>query len=1019
MTSRFDLSSMTLSPRHESWARLFSIALLVLLGLCCQSLPAAAQGKLPLADPTHNTLPQPPSDSLQHYFREQWTTRDGLPHNTINSIVQTDDGYLWFATWEGIARFNGRQFKVFDRNETTGLPDSGIFALHAAADNRLLAGGSRGGFVKLDHGNWQAYPPAEALVRAVLEDSQGRIWLATESAGLWRQEPDGQRYRITTPEQGLNNEAMYSLAEGTHGAIWVGTAEGLFFIQHDQVQHITMTHSLPRGPVFSIAAGYQQQIVIGTERGVYIGDEQQGFQLLDKTLTMATSAILLDHEQIWIGTVSDGLFRYNESGLEALGTDTGKPNNRILSLLKDQQGSLWVGTNGGLFRLRHAPFTSLNHQHGLADDFVRAVLPLADGSVLAGTSRGVDHVENYRIQPFEHPSPLLRESILSIAQDAAGTLWFGSYTHGLFSIDAAGQEQHFTREQGLWTNEVRAILPAKDGSLWIGTSRGLNRWYQGHMERYDMDSGLPGNYIMALYQTADQRIWVGTGSGVAYHHNHEFTALDLQQQDGAEFAFGFLEIPQHQHLWMATDRGLVRYDQTNDQLAIIGRRAGLPFDKYFQVVLDQQEHLWLSSNRGMLRIALADANALLAGELTQLALDHYAEADGMHSAQANGGSNPAAALHPDGSVWVATAGGVIVTKPETLGSFSDYIPPIVIEDIRVDGELSSKEALQALPAGTQRIELHYAGLAYVMSQHIRYRTRLKGFDQDWIERGQQPYTELTNLPPGHYQFEVIAAYPNGEWSPQPATLAIYIAPYLWQRPGFWLSMLLLSIVGIVGLIRWRLYRLQQAAAHLQQQVAEKTAELQLKANHLQQSNQEKSELVEQLRIQSEAFARQARQDSLTGLANRRVFDEGLNQEFKRAKRHQHPLCLVLIDIDHFKRVNDNWSHAVGDQVLIRVAACLQEQCRNTDIVSRWGGEEFALLLPETGLPEVMQFCDRLRAEISQLDFSDVASDLTITISIGVADSMQCEQPEALLSQADKALYQAKELGRDQVRVAGD
>lgn len=991
------------------WVLLHQIKLIIFLCFCLAPLPGIAQ----------SSSEQYSNQSLQQYFREQWTTRDGLPHNTINSIIQTDDGYLWFATWEGIARFNGRNFKVFDRNETTGLPDSGIFALHAASNNRLMAAGSRGGLVLLHNERWHPFPVADALVRAVLEDRQGRIWLATEGAGLWRQEPEGQRDRITSSGPGLKGEAMYSLAEDAAGSIWVGTAEGLFLIQHDQVQHISMAHGLPAGPVFSIASGYQDKLVIGTEQGVYIGDAQQGFTLLDAALTAASSSVLVDNGQIWIGTVSDGLFRYSQSGLESLGTDSGKPSNRILSLLKDQQGSLWVGTNGGLFRLRHAPFTSINHKHGLADDFVRVVLPLADGSVLAGTSRGVDRIKNYRVAPFEHPLPLLRTSILSMAKDAAGTLWFGSYAHGLFSIDKAGETQHFTREQGLWTNEVRAILPATDGSLWIGTSRGLNRWHQGSMQRFDVDSGLPGNYIMALYQTADQRIWVGTGSGVAYYHNHDFTTVDLQQQDGAEFAFGFLEAPHQQYLWMATDRGLIRYDQSNGQLAIIGRQAGLPFDKYFQVVLDRLDHLWLTSNRGMLRFSLADANAVLDGSMTRLALDHYGEADGMHSAQANGGSNPAAALHPDGSIWVATAGGAVMTQPETLGSFSDFIPPIVIEDIRVDGTLSNKDALTALPAGTQRIELHYAGLAYVMSQRIRYRTRLKGFDQDWVERGNQPYTELTNLPPGSYQFEVIAAYPNGEWSPQPATLDIYIAPYLWQRTGFWFSVLLLSILSIAGLMRWRLHRLQQAAAHLQQQVAEKTIELQLKADHLQQSNQEKSELVEQLRIQSEAFARQARQDSLTGLANRRVFDEALSQEFMRAKRHQHPLCLVLIDIDYFKRVNDNWSHAIGDQVLIRMAKCLQAQCRNIDIVSRWGGEEFALLLPETSVPKAVQLCDRLRAEIRQLDFNDVATGLQITVSIGIAASMLYEQPEVLLSQADKALYQAKEHGRDQVCVAGE
>lgn len=896
-------------------------------------------------------------------------------------------------------------------------PQGCPFALHAASDNRLLAGGSRGGIVERQHERWHPYPVAGALVRALLEDSQGRIWLATENAGLWRQELDGQRYRVSSTEHGLGNEAMYSLIEDAAGTIWVGTAQGLFAVQQDQVQHISLTHHLPTGPVFSMTTDQQDRLVIGTENGVFIGTIERGFHLLDNTLTMAASSVLVDGKQIWIGTVNDGLFRYNPSGLQALGTDSGKPNNRILSLLKDQQGSLWVGTNGGLFRLRNAPFTSFNHQHGLADDFVRAVLPLADGSVLAGTSRGVDRIKNFQIQAFEHPLPLLRQSILSMAQDANHTLWFGSYAHGLFAIDAAGNTQHYTRAEGLWTNEVRAILPAADGSIWIGTSRGLNRLHQGRLEQFDINSGLPGNYIMALYQTADQRIWVGTGSGIAYWHNDRFTTVDLQQHDGAQFAFGFLEIPQQQQLWMATDRGLIRYDQSNGQLAIIGRQAGLPFDKYFQVVLDKQEHLWLTSNRGMLRFSLAEANALLNGDSTTLTLDHYSEADGMHSAQANGGSNPAAALHQDGSLWVATAGGAVRTQPEQLDSFSEFIPPIIIEDIRVDGENSTHEALKSLPAGTQRIELHYAGLAYVMPQHIIYRTRLSGFDQHWVERGNQPYTELTNLPPGTYQFEVIAAYPGGAWSPEPAALTIAIAPYLWQRTGFWISILLASILVIIALVRWRLYHLKLAAERLKQQIADKTTELQLKADHLQQSNQEKSELVEQLRIQSEAFAQQARQDSLTGLANRRVFDENLSLEFKRAKRHQHSLCLVLIDIDHFKRVNDSWSHAIGDKVLIRVASCLQNQCRDTDTVSRWGGEEFALVLPETGLPEVMQFCDRLRSQIRQLDFSDVAAGLQITISIGVADSSYCEQAEALLSYADKALYLAKDQGRDRVKVA--
>ncbi|MCC5825701.1 ligand-binding sensor domain-containing diguanylate cyclase [Alkalimonas sp.] len=958
----------------------------------------------------------PQSDSLQHFFLEQWTTRDGLPHNTINSIEQTDDGYLWFATWEGIARFNGRSFTLFDRSASTGLPDSGIFALHATSANTLIAGGSRGGLVRYQNNQWTPLPVAGALVRAVLQDQQQRLWIATESAGLWRQEPDGQRYRISG-SSGLNYEAMYSLAEGPQGRVWVGSSEGLFLVRDNHVRHFQTADGLPPGPAFSIALDAQEQTIVATEQGVFIGNEQQGFQPLHPELTMAASALLVEGDTLWIGTLSDGLFRYNPAGLEALGTDSNKPANRILALRKDNEGSLWVGTNGGLFRLRNAPFTSITTQHGLADNFVRAVLPLADGSVLAGTSRGVAQIRNQLAVPFDHPEPFLRESILSMAEDQAGQLWFGSYAYGLLAIAPDGSSRLFDRNDGLWTNEVRSILPAADGSLWIGTSRGLNRWYQGQMERLDMESGLPGNYIMALYQSSDGRIWIGTGTGVAFWQDGDIHTLNLFSQDGAEFAFGFLELPQQQFLWMATDRGLVRYDLNSGALSIIGRGAGLPFDKYFQVVADKQNNLWLTSNRGILQFSLQDALAVLNNQKSRLPFEHFSEGDGMLSAQANGGSNPAAALHPDGSIWVATAGGVVFSHPERLSSFSSFIPPVVIEQIRVDGELQQLVGPLKLAAGTQRIELHYAGLGFVLPQHIQYRTRLIGFDNDWVEREQQPYAELTNLAPGHYTFEVIAAYPGGAWSETSASFSFHIAPHLWQRPGFWLLMLALLSLALLLLFRMRLRRLELAALELKRQVAEKTAQLQLKADHLEQTNTEKSGLLEQLRLQSEAFAKQARQDPLTGLANRRVFDEVLLQEFNRAKRHQHPLCLALIDIDFFKQVNDRWSHSVGDEVLIRVGRSLQQQCRNTDTVSRWGGEEFALLLPETGLPEVLQLCERLRSQISQLDFSDIASDLRITVSIGVAECQDSTKADRLLGLADKALYQAKAKGRNQVCVS--
>ena len=187
-------------------------------------------------------------------------------------------------------------------------------------------------------------------------------------------------------------------------------------------------------------------------------------------------------------------------------------------------------------------------------------------------------------------------------------------------------------------------------------------------------------------------------------------------------------------------------------------------------------------------------------------------------------------------------------------------------------------------------------------------------------------------------------------------------------------------------VRWRLGSLKRSELKLKLQVAEKTAEL----------------------------AALARLDSLTGLANRRAFDEAMQHELKRAKRQHEPLCLALLDIDHFKKVNDNWSHTVGDEVLKRVAATLQTHCRDIDSLARWGGEEFVILLPDTPIAMAEEVCDRLRQQVASADYSDIVSGLTVTLSIGLAILDDKNDGKQLLIDADKALYQAKKQGRNTV-----
>ncbi|MDP5151491.1 ligand-binding sensor domain-containing diguanylate cyclase [Rheinheimera baltica] len=952
---------------------------------------------------------------LSHYFQESWTTRDGLPHNTVNSISQSADGYLWLATWEGAARFNGRVFEVFGRGATTGLPDSGIRTLAKDSQGNIVLAGARGGISKQTVDGWHNWPAFSALINAVvIEDDDATLWLASEGQGLFQQRPDGSRKQFTT-EQGLGSDVVHSLLKDKTGRLWIGTGRGLAWLKPDKAPlKIHNVEGLPAVPVFALRQ-YGNDVLIGTERGLFIFSHGKAQLLSADLANLPVSAILVQDKHIWIGSTDRGLLRFSERGVETLSMAGGLPNNRILSLYLDREKSLWVGTNGGLFRLRDAPFVTYTAESGLAGDYVRAVLAHSDGSVWVGTSQGLSQGSETGFETINLAPASSGQSILSLAEDKDGAVWVGTYTDGALRYHNGVITDKYDRATGLLANEVRAILPDNKEGIWIGTGQGLNFIGPDGIRSFGKAEGLPTPFVMALYQHHDGRLFIGTGGGVAIMQTEgSMTALDFSNLDGAEYAFGFVASPEDDILWMTTDRGLVAYDLQSGQTQIIGRKAGLPFDKVFQTVVDNDHNLWLSSNRGILRLERTQVMQFLAGTRDTVDYELFGESDGMQSAQANGGSMQAATMAADGSVLFATSKGLSIVKPADLKRFSINTPPVVIEGLYVDGAATAQQQGLHLPAGTERLELQFAGLGYIMPQRMQYSTQLIGFDTDWVTRGNNATAEYTNLPPGEYDFLVRAAYPRGDWSENVASFRFVISPYYWQRPGFWLTFIVVTLLLAGFTLRWRLTVLHRREQELLRQVAEKTLELQQQTDYLRAIDKERSTLLDQIKSQAQEFELQARRDALTGLANRRAFDESLGRECARARRTKMPLCLVLLDIDHFKRVNDTFSHSVGDEILKMVADVILRHCREADTVARWGGEEFAILLPDTSLKAAVDICERIRHAVMQIDCSAFSEDLHITASMGIASFADEEQHEKLLSRSDSALYRAKQGGRNRV-----
>lgn len=954
---------------------------------------------------------------LNEYSRETWTTRQGLPHNHVQGIAQTADGYLWFATWEGVTRYNGVEFRAFDRANVPALADNGIRALHVMRDGTLVLGTARGGVTRLRDGVWSRLSMRDGLAQDeiidILEDPRGRLWVATESAGLDR--VDGTRIRHFGLEQGLPDLAMYLLNLAADGSVWVGTNKGLVRIHDDGVQVFGEAHGLPPGPVFDVAFGADGAIHAGTERGVWRGVDGRFAPLVADLPADAVQRLLVDRSgHLWIGTVNHGVLRLRDGRIEALGSEVGLPNNRIAALFEDREGSVWIGTNAGLLRLRDAPVVSYTTEHGLADNYVRSVLQTRDGTLWAGTSRGLSRWRDGRFESMAATAPEFGDSVLSLADDAAGGLWVGTYANGLLHW-RDGRVRRYRSADGVAGNQVRAIATARDGAVWVGTSRGLSRLRDGAWRSFTLADGLPRDFTMALHAAADGRVWIGTANGAAVADGDQIRALGIGALDDIEDVFGFHETDDGT-IWMATDRGLVRV--RGDALASVARRHGLPVDTVFQVVADSQQRFWLTTNRGMLRIAQRDADAVADGRQTQLPVEFFGEADGMASAQCNGGSGPAAGRSDDGRIWVATAMGLASVDPPQLHRFARVAPLVVIEDVRIDDRPAALDNTLDLAPGTRKIELHFAGLSYLMPQKIRYRYRLDGFDADWVERGNQRFAQFTNLAPGDYRFRVTAANGDGNWNRDEAVVDVHIAPHPWQRSSFWVAVALLALALLYLGYAARVRQLRHNERRLRELIDQRTHDLRAQTERLTAADAEKSALLARVREHADAFERQAREDSLTGLANRRWFDEQLAAEFERSSREARPLTLALVDIDYFKRINDQYSHAAGDAALRVVADAMRAQLRAQDRIARYGGEEFALLFPDTSLAEARVLAEKLRAAVGRADCSAFAPGLTVAVSIGLAARGDETHHERLVSRADAQLYEAKRTGRNRVCGGG-
>ncbi|HEY7574862.1 MAG TPA: two-component regulator propeller domain-containing protein [Thermoanaerobaculia bacterium] len=953
-----------------------------------------------------------PRKAITQYSHQVWQAREGLPQNSIHAMIQTRSGYLWLGTQEGLVRFDGVQFSVFDRANTAWMRSNHIQALLEDRRGGLWVGTNGGGVVRWSENDDQVFAATsrEGLagdhVNCLFEDAAGAVWIGTTS-GLSRYEAGKLRSDVLPPE--MRRKDVRAVGEGRHGGLWVGTSEGDLLRWHGGRWLTEKIAGLAKSPIRVFARDHEGSLWIGTEGGGLASWKDGAVALYAVSGGISGSkilSILEDREgSLWIGTDGAGLSRFSDGKWSSYALAQGLSNGFIASLCEDKEGSLWIGTHGGgLNRLSDGSFTRYASPEGLTYDDVSTFLQARDGSLWIGTwGGGVNRMKDGRVTAYTSRNGLSYDEVSSLAEDKDGSLWVGTWGGGLNRLSGGRFQQiggHLAAEK------VTCLAIDRSGALWVGTlGSGISRLAGGAWTSVTTKQGLPNDSARAIVETPDGGFWIGTDGGLALYRDGVFRKYDVADGLSNEAIYS-LRVDMAGVLWVSTlGGGLHRFD--GGRFTAFTTQQGLFDSVIFQILDDESGHLWMSSNRGVYRVSTADLDAVAQGKLKVIPWRLFGTADGMESSECNGGNQPAGIRTRDGRLWFATLKGAVVVDPERL-STNTVPPPVQIEEVIADKKRLDPVREARIPPGSGALEFHYAGLSFLAPQKVRFRYRLEGFDKEWVDAGTRRAAYYTNTPPGRYRFRVIACNNDGVWNDKGANYSFTLAPHIYQTRWFFSICAGALLFLATGLYRLRIQNLTHRKAELVRLVGERTRQLEEANTRLEQANR--------------ALRRLSSQDGLTGIANRRQFDEVLDLEWRRAHRAESPISLLMIDIDHFKAFNDAHGHQRGDDYLKAVAAALRDGLnRPGDLVARYGGEEFVVVLPGTDETGANACSERLRESVGAIEIPHdrPGHPLKATVSIGVATAWPREGSSSatLIAAADEALYRAKSDGRNRVRIA--
>jgi ligand-binding sensor domain-containing protein/signal transduction histidine kinase len=770
--------------RRSTPIHLVNFALSLLLGSCGTILAIDSPREL---------------SQLRH---EVWLTENGLPQNTVHAIAQTRDGYIWIGTEEGLARFDGVKFTVFDKQNTPELKSNYIRSLLADRQGALWIGTAQG-LVRMRNGRFTLFTGDDGLpsetIQAVCEDREGNLWVAT-AAGLGLLKSGGLT-TFTTKER-LISGSIQALFEDADGALWIATPYGVGRIKDGKFTNYTVRDGLGSNSVRAIQQDRDGRLWFGSLGGLtsFNGSRFTTYTTRDGLPNDRIISLHADRDGgLLIGTAG-GLCRFADGRFTGFNAREALSTSTILSLLEDREGNLWIGTeSGGINLLKDTKFTTYTVQNGLSNDLVKSIHQDHQGNTWIGTDGGgLNLIKNGRLSVYTTRDGLSSNVVLALFSDKAGNLWAGT-PDGLNRFNQ-GKFTTYTSADGLANNDVRSIYLDHRGDLWIGTRGGLTRMRNGVFKTFTEVDGLPNDLITTLYEDTRGNLWIGTFGGLGRLANEEFTTFTVSDGLSSDAVISLHE-DSDGTLWIGTNGGGLNR-MKDGRFTTYTTSNGLLDDVVYRILEDGRNNLWLSCRKGIFHISKKELDDFAKGTIASIAPVAYGTADGMMTRECSGGGDPAGWRGSDGKLWFPTIKGVAMIDPERIKTNS-HAPPVVIEQILIDDKSFAPSERLELPAGTTRFDLYYTAPSFVAPEKVRFKYKLEGFDTDWIDSGTRRIAYYTNLRPGSYTFRVIASNNDGVWNEAGAAFALYLKPYFYQTYWFYAVCLL-----ALALLAWLLFRLR-------------------------------------------------------------------------------------------------------------------------------------------------------------------------------------------------------------------